>query len=115
MPKLVAQLVRQRRPDIEIVSLADWDGGRYWGAPDDLLLPVLQRFGLTLLTYDQKTIPPLLVRLAEAGIPHSGVIVVDQKTVPAGDAPALARAVAAFCDRYSAIDWRSAVLYLQAF
>jgi hypothetical protein len=36
------------------------------------------RAGLTLVTYDQRTIPPLLVSLAEQGLSHGGVIFVNR-------------------------------------
>ena len=36
---------------------------------------------LTLVTYDRRTLPPLLKIRAEEGLEHGGVIFVDEKTI----------------------------------
>ena len=48
---------------------------------------------LTLVTYDRRTIPPLLKTWAGAGRQHGGVIFVDEKTISPADIGALVLAL----------------------
>jgi hypothetical protein len=54
------------------------------------------RAGLTLVTYDQRTIPALLHRWAESGQCHAGIVFVDERTVAPNDFPLLARSLILF-------------------
>ena len=49
---------------------------------------------LTLVTYDRRTIPPLLKAWAEEGLRHAGVIFVDDKTISPADIGGLVSALA---------------------
>ena len=49
---------------------------------------------LTLVTYDRRTIPPLLKSWAEAGRAHGGVTLVDDKTIAPSNIGALVWALA---------------------
>ena len=73
--------MRQKRPDIGIESLLLWRWGDLRGKADALVLATAHEAGLTLVTYDQKTIPPLLMELALREAHHSGVVFVDRNTI----------------------------------
>ncbi len=69
--------------------------------------------GLTLVTYDLGTIPPLLKRWAEAGRDHGGVIFVDQRTIPSSDFGSLARGLQALFRESGKWDWNNRVIFLR--
>ena len=56
----IAEHLRRRNPQIAILSLQEWEQGAYLRAEDALLLTVARQQRLTLVTYDQRTIVPLL-------------------------------------------------------
>jgi len=62
--------------------MAEWENGEFIGQPDSICLQQAALNGLTLVTYDRRTIPPLLKTWAEQGRAHGGVIFVDEKTIP---------------------------------
>lgn len=64
------------------------------GASDEEILAAALPERRSLVTYDLRTIPLLLRRLAEAGIEHAGVILVSMKTVAPHDVRGLARMLA---------------------
>lgn len=68
--------------------------------------------GLSLVTYDQRTIAPLLKTWGEGGISHGGVIFGDGKTVAPNDCGGLVRGLAALWDAFGQEDWTEWVLYL---
>ena len=82
---VIAQQVRSRNPRISILSLHAWEAGSYLQQGDDLLLRTAYTQQLTLVTYDQRTILPLLAAWGEAGIAHGGVIFVDTHTLLPND------------------------------
>lgn len=98
---------------VDVVPLQSWQDGSRLGAPDDLLLKEAAAEGRVLVTYDLRTIPPLLRVWAEAGQLHAGVILVDQGTIPPGDVGALARALARLVAEAGPMDWSNRVEYLQ--
>lgn len=98
---------------VDVVPLQSWQDGSRLGAPDDLLLNEAAAEGRVLVTYDLRTIPPLLRVWAEAGQLHAGVILVDQGTTPPGDVGALARALARLVAEAAPMDWSNRVEYLQ--
>jgi len=81
---------------------------------DVIILRAAARTGLPLVTYDQITIPPLLVRLAEEGFSHGGVIFVDHNTIASNDFGGLVRALIAFWDDKHEFDWENRLDYLRA-
>jgi hypothetical protein len=82
----VAKGLRRRNPRIEIRYLVEWENGRFLGQDDAACLREAAIQGLTLVTYDRRTIPPLLKTWAEEGrIHHGGVIFVDEKTISPAD------------------------------
>ena len=77
----VAAQVQSRRPEIPIQSIYHWRSGSLAGADDEPLLAAAAEDGRTLVTYDQRTIAPLLSDLTLVGRGHSGVVFVDDKTI----------------------------------
>ena len=90
---VVAEQVHQKRPDICIESVLRWRGGSLRNKADDLLLATAQEEGLTLVTYDQKTIPPILVELAMNAGHHSGVVFVDRNAIASHNIGGLVQAL----------------------
>jgi hypothetical protein len=61
---VVAAQVQAKQPAVVIRSVHHWRGGDLLGQDDGPLLAAAAEEALTLVTYDQKTIAPLLVELA---------------------------------------------------
>jgi hypothetical protein len=109
---VVAEQVRNKRADIPIESLLQWRNGVLRQTADDLVLAAAQEEGLTLVTYDQKTIPPILAELAMNEGHHSGVVFVDRNRIATNDIGGLVQALIAFHDQYAQQDWTDAVMFL---
>jgi hypothetical protein len=109
----VATGLRQREKGLCVISLAEWQEGRFLGQPDDFLLKAANVQKLTLVTYDRRTIPPLLKMLAEAGQNHGGVIFVDEKTIPASDLGGLVRALKELFQESVKWDWTNRICFLR--
>lgn len=109
----VADGLRQRQKLVAVLGLAEWEGGRLMGVSDDLILAEAATQKLTLVTYDRKTIPPLLKAWAEAGRDHGGVIFVDEKTIAPADIGGLTRALEKFAREFSKTAMTNAVIFLR--
>jgi hypothetical protein len=109
---VTAEHVRLKRPDIRIYSLHRWQEGAFLGKADRLLLAAAHTERLTLLTYDQKTIPPLLLEMASDAADHSGVVFVDNETIAQHDIGGLIRAILLLYDRCSVWEWTNRVSFL---
>jgi hypothetical protein len=73
----VATGLRRRHRAVEIGSMVEWENGRFLGQDDHACMREAAAQKLTLVTYDRRTIPPLLKNWAEEGRTHGGVIFVD--------------------------------------
>ena len=111
-PDTAAGLVRIR-PAVEITCVRDWHGGTLIGAPDDVLLSGARDEGLTLVTYDQKTVRPLLTAWGLAGRAHAGVIFIDGRTCRPADIGGLVRSLARALDETASDDWTNCVAFLK--
>lgn len=109
----VAEGFRGRHNKPTILSLIEWDEGRFLGQNDELILKEAAAQKLTLVTYDRKTIPPLLKIWAEAGQDHGGVIFVDEKTIPASDFGGLIGALQRLSQESAKWDWTNRVCFLR--
>ena len=89
----VADGVQRRNRSLVIHWMAQWEGGDFLGKEDSACLLEAAKQGLTLVTYDRRTIPPLLKAWAEEERPHGGVIFVDEKTISPADIGGLVRAL----------------------
>lgn len=108
----LARQVLAHRPDVAIVSLNTWEDGVHRGDPDPVVLSVARAQGLTLVTYDQRTIVPLLKVWGEQGTVHGGVIFIDERTLAPSDFGGLMRALVALWDAHAEEDWADRVIYL---
>jgi hypothetical protein len=79
-PSVAKGLVLRNRKLI-LRFLAEWEDGAFLGCDDSACLREAKKQGLTLVTYDRRTIPPLLKVWAEEGNHHGGVIFVYEKTI----------------------------------
>ncbi len=109
----VADGLRQRQKPVPVLSLAEWESGQFLGVSDELILSEAAAQKLTLVTYDRKTIPPLLKAWAEAGRNHGGVIFVDEKTIAPSDIGGLTRALEKLAREFSKTDMTNAVIFLR--
>ena len=110
----VAEQVHARRPEIPIRSLYAWRDGAFVGTPDPLILRAAAEDGLTLVTYDRKTIPPVLVEWGTAGTLHGGVLFVDNRTIASNDFGRLVRSLIYYWDSEQAADWSNRIGFLPA-
>jgi hypothetical protein len=109
----VAVGLRRRNPALTIRSLVEWEGGNFLGQEDSVCLQEASVQGLTLVTYDRRTIPPLLKRWAEEAHPHAGVIFVDEKTISPADIGGLVKALGALVKESRTWDWTDRVSFLR--
>ena len=109
----VAERLRNRQKGIPVVCLAEWEAGRFMGERDDIILAEAARQKLTLVTYDLRTILPLLKGWAETGQNHGGVIFVDQKTISSSDFGGLARALQRLSLESTEGDWKNRIIFLR--
>lgn len=75
----MAEGLRRRHRSLIIHSIAEWEDGGLPGKDDSACLLEAAEQGLTVVTYDRRTIPPLLKSWIEEGRRHGGVIFVDDK------------------------------------
>jgi len=109
----VAYGLRRRDPSLVVHSFAEWEGGAYLGQEDATCMENAANQGLTLVTYDRRTIPPLLKTWSESGRDHGGVIFVDEKTISPADVGALVRALTGLVLEAGRWDWRNRVCFLR--
>jgi len=109
----VAKGLRRRDATVVVLALIEWENGVYLGQEDALLLQSAAQQGRTLVTYDRRTIPPLLKAWAEQGRSHGGVIFVDDKTISPADIGNLIRALAALTKERHDLDWTDQIAFLQ--
>jgi hypothetical protein len=109
----VAKQLRVHDSTIAITSIQEWHVGAYLGEDDDKLLEAAHAERLTLVTYDQQTIKPLLHIWGAAGIDHSGVVFVSSSTIAARDIGGLVRALAKLWDSDHDDDWLNRMTHLE--
>ncbi|MGB9242684.1 MAG: hypothetical protein WCC03_04970 [Candidatus Acidiferrales bacterium] len=109
----VADGLRRRHRSMVVICMAEWEGGKFLGQPDSSCLEQAAMHGLTLVTYDRRTIPPLLKAWAEEGRKHGGVIFVDEKTISPSDPGGLARSLTTLSRKTAKWDWTDRVCFLR--
>ena len=109
----VSAQVKRHRPALPIESVHAWRKGAFEGCPDKDLLQAAFTEGLTLVTYDQKTIPPLLAELYAEGESHARVIFVDEQTISGSDFGTLIRALILLWEWFSGEDWEDRIGFLE--
>jgi hypothetical protein len=109
----VADGLRRRNRSLIVRCMAEWEGGEFMGQEDSTCLREAATQGLTLVTYDRRTIPPLLKAWAEQERRHSGVIFVDEKTISPADIGGLVRALTNLSKQTGRWDWTDRVYFLR--
>jgi len=109
----VADGLRRRNRSLVIHCMAEWERGDFLGQEDSACLLEAAEQRLTLVTYDRRTIPPLLKVWAEEGREHSGVIFVDEKTISPADIGGLVRALTQLFKETGKWDWTGRVYFLR--
>jgi len=109
----VAEGLRRRSRRIVVWGLAEWEKGRLLGLSDTLLMQTAAAHRLTLVTYDRRTIPPLLKVWAEEFRDHGGVVFIDDKTIPASDFGGLIRALRVLWVETHQWDWTNRICVLR--
>lgn len=109
----VAAGLRRRHKGVSVVAMAQWEGGQFMGQDDAVCLREAAGQRLTLVTYDRRTIPPVLKAWAEEGQPHGGVIFVDEKTIAPSDFGGLVRALSELVEHAGAEEWGDRVVFLR--
>ena len=84
----------------------------FCGQNDDVVLDAARQDGLTLVTYDLKSIPLLLAGWAASGISHAGVVFVDDRTIAPSDFGGLLRALAELWRAEKGAVWKDRILFL---
>lgn len=110
----VAKGVQRRNRSLVILPLVKWERGNFLGKEDSVCLLEAAKQRLTLVTYDRRTIPPLLKLWAEEERSHGGVVFVDEKTISPSDIGGLVRALISLADEAGEIDWTNQVYFLRS-
>ena len=109
----IAKQIATKRPDIPIFSIHTWQHGHYLGVADQVILKAASAEELTFITYDQKTIPPILGEWGEANRNHAGVIFIDYRSIPPNNFGKLVTAIIWLWDTQNQADWKNRIVYLQ--
>lgn len=98
---------------MKVTAFQHWRGGGFLGAADRVFLPEARKEALTLVSYDQRTIRPLLKEWAEQGIDHAGLVFVDEKTIAPQDFGGLIEALCQLWKSERRRDWTNRVVFLR--
>lgn len=111
---VVAEQISASRHEISVTSVRAWRNGSFLGNPDESLLRAAREEGLTLVTYDRKTIPPVLIEWGEGNESHAGVIFVDTLTIPQRHIGGIVRALIQKWEESNDWDWTNRIDFLCA-
>jgi len=109
----VAHGLRRHNRATEIRTMVEWENGRFLGQDDSTCLRQAALQGLTLVTYDRRTIPPLLKTWAEEESAHGGVIFVDEKTISPADIGGLVWTLTRLAREAGNLDWTNRIYFLR--
>ena len=109
----VAEGLRRRNRSLIVHCMSEWEDGNFLGQDDSSCLLEASAQKLTLVTYDRRTIPPLLKAWAEEEHKHGGVIFVDEKTISPADIGGLVRALTDLYEVMGKWDWADRVCFLR--
>jgi hypothetical protein len=108
----VATGFQKRNKNVPIAAVTVFENGRLAMSSDEELLTEAARLKFTLVTYDLRTIPPLLKSWSEQSRSHAGVIFIDDKTIPPADFGSLIRALLKVASHQTRTQWTNRVLFL---
>jgi hypothetical protein len=109
----VADGLRRRNRAIVVHYMAEWENGDFLGQEDSACLQEAATQSLTLVTYDRRTIPPLLKTWAEEEQKHGGVVFVDEKTISPTDIGGLVWALTKLLKETGKWSWTNRVCFLR--
>ena len=109
----VAAGLRRRSRRLVVHAMAEWEGGNFLGQEDAACLREAEAQGLTLVTYDRRTIPILLKAWAEVGRPHGGAIFVDEKTISQAEIGGLVISLNRLAQEAGKWDWTNQIVFLR--
>ena len=109
----VADGLRRRNRLLAVSCMAEWENGEFLGQQDSACLQQAAGQGLTFVTYDRRTIPPLLKAWAEEKRRHGEVIFVDEKTISPSDTGGLVRALSNLARKTAEWDWTNRICFLR--
>ncbi len=109
----VSVQMQRKHPNIPVVSVHHWKDGEFMAQADEIILIAAAAVAMTLVTYDQRTIPPILMRWGQAETDHGGIIFVDNRSIASDDIGALVRALHALWESTNAMDWTNSISYLK--
>jgi hypothetical protein len=110
---MVANGLRRRNRRQIVFCMAEWEEGEFLGQQDSACLQQAAAQGLTFVTYDRRTIPPLLKAWGEEERKHGGVIFVDEKTISPSDTGGLVRALSDLSRKTARWAWTNRVCFLR--
>ena len=110
----VANGVQRRNRSLVVYPMVQWQSGNFLGKEDSVCLLEAGKQRLTLVTYDRRTIPPLLKLWAEEQRSFGGVIFVDEKTISPADIGGLVRALISLAGEAGEMDWTDQVYVLRS-
>ena len=105
--------LRRRNRALEIHNVVEWKEGYFLGPEDSVCLREAATQGLTLVTYDRRTIPPLLKTWAEEERMHGGVVFVDEKTISPADIGGLVWTLTRLARETGNWDWTNRIYFLR--
>jgi Domain of unknown function (DUF5615) len=109
----VAEGIRRRHRRLAVHFILEWENGEFLGQNDSACLKHAAAEGLTLVTNDRRTIPPLLKTWAEEGREHGGVVFIDEKTISPSDIGGQVRALSYLVREAAEWNWTNRVCFLQ--
>jgi hypothetical protein len=109
----VAKGLRRKDRTITMHAMTEWEGGNFLGQEDANCLKEASKQKLTLVTYDRRTVPPLLKAWAEEGLRHAGVIFVDDKTIGPAGIGGLVSALGSLAREARNWNWTDRICYLR--
>ncbi len=108
----VCSIARGRRSAIEIESIHEWREGSLRGKDYHVVLRAATKARYALVTYDLRTMPPLLREWAARGESHQGVVFIDELSCRARDGGGIASALVRVWDGMSDFDWTDRVTFV---
>ena len=103
----------RRNRGLVVRYIAEWEGGDFLGRDDSDCLKEAATQGLTLVTYDRRTIPPLLKIWAEEERTHGGIIFVYEKTISPSDIGGLVRGLGELVREARNWNWANRICFLR--
>ena len=111
---VVAEQVAAKDPTARITSIQLWHAGEFLHTDDDIILEAAYQEKVTLVTFDQSTIRPVLKEWGEQGRSHGGVIFIDEKSIAQNDYGGLVGALLGVWRQKREADFTDVVLFLQS-